>query len=78
MMLRNFDGQIEDNKFVIYIPENAKSKEAIVTKHSDLLSSLIKDVTGQSLTVVAKIGLKPAEKETADNSNMNAALDLFS
>lgn len=78
MMLRNFDGSVEDNKFVIYIPQSAQSKEAIVTKHSDLLSSLIKEVTGQELTVIAKIGFKPQAKESADNSNMNAALDLFS
>ncbi len=78
MMLRNFDGQIEDNKFVIYLPESAQAKEAMVAKHSELLSSLIKEVTGQALTVIAKVGKKTVDNNTAENSNMNAAFDLFS
>ncbi|MBE7092124.1 MAG: DNA polymerase III subunit gamma/tau [Clostridiales bacterium] len=78
MMLRNFDGAIENNKFVLYIPQSAQSKEAIISKHSELLSSIIKEVTGQDLTVIAKVGAKPQTQQTQSVSNMDAALDLFS
>ena len=76
MQLRSFDGEIENNKFVFYLPENAQAKEAVILKHASAISNYLKDVTGKDLSVLVKIGLKPTKESV--NSNMNAALDLFS
>ena len=76
MQLRNFDGEMENDKFVFYLPESAQAKEAIILKHASAISTYLKDITGKELSVLVKIGVKPT-KETV-NSNMNAAFDLFS
>ncbi len=78
LVLRNFDGATEGDKFAIYIPESAQFKEAAVVKHSEMIASLVKEITGQSLTVTVKTGKKPQNEEPESASNMSAALDLFS
>ena len=76
MQLRNFDGEIENDKFVFYLPESAQHKEAVILKQASAISTYLKDITGKELSVLVKIGVKPT-KETA-NSNLDAAFDLFS
>ena len=76
MLLRNFDGAVENDKFVFYLPESAQSKEAVILKNASALTNYLKDVTGKELPVLVKIGKKPNSE--AVNSNMVAALDLFS
>ena len=76
MLLRNFDGEIENDKFIFYLPESAQSKEAVISKNASSLAGYLKDITGKELSVLVKIGTKPT-KDSA-NSNMDAALDLFS
>lgn len=76
MQLRNFDGEIENDKFVFYLPESAQHKEAVILKQASAISTYLKDITGKELSVLVKIGLKPT-KETA-KSNLDAAFDLFS
>ena len=78
MMIRSFDGMIEGNKFNIYIPENAKHKEALITKSIDSITSAVKEVCGQDLKVTTVIGEKSQNKQDSGNDLMNAAFDLFS
>ncbi len=79
MMIRSFDGGIEGDKFIIYIPESAKNKEALIVKNIDMITSAVKEVTGQDLKVQTVIGAKPKPGQSSGNSElMNAALDLFS
>lgn len=79
MMVRPFDGVIEGDKFTIYIPESAKNKEALIVKNMDMITSAVKEVTGQDLKVQTVIGTKPKTEQSGGNNDlMNAALDLFS
>ncbi len=76
MQLRNLDGAVENDKFVFYLPESAQAKEGVILKQASVLAGYIKDVLGKELSVTVKIGARKAKE--ADNSNLNAAFDLFS
>ena len=77
LMVRRFSGDIDGDKFNIYIPESARSKELIITKNASLIENVIKEITGRELKVVTVIGDKPAGSGSS-NALMDAALDLFS
>ena len=77
MMIRSFDGMIDGDRFNVYIPESAKTKEALITKNIDKITSAVKEVCGTDLKVVTVIGAKP-QTEQGGNNLMNAAFDLFS
>ncbi len=76
MMIRSFSGVKENDKFVIYIPESARAKEALILKYTEVITGAVKEVCGEDLKVVTVIGEKP--QNDGDNDLMKAAFDLFS
>ena len=89
MMIRNFDGVLNGDHFIIYIPEAAKSKEPLIARSGDELKRFLKEITGKDLGITAQIGVRPAgsvddqgqKSENTDSgaeSMLAAAMDLFS
>lgn len=77
LMIRKFDGEIEGDKFIIYVSEKDQNKIPLVEKNIDVFSKIIEEIKGQQYKIETKIGTKPA-KSGEDNDMMKAALDLFS
>ena len=77
LMIRKFDGAIEDDKFVIYVPEKDKNKLPLVEKNINVFTQIVEEIKGQPYKIEIKIGMRPAGGEQ-NNDMMKAALDLFS
>ena len=76
MMIRNFNGEKSGDKFIIYVPETAKNKEALINKNADKLSDILEPILNKRLKLEVSIGGKPSAG--SNNEMMQAALDLFS
>ena len=86
MMLRAFNGAVEGDKYLVYLPEDTTGRKLeIVEKAADAIAEAVAEVTGLTLKVEGVMGSAPAvaepEKKKAEEQSgglMEAALDLFS
>ncbi len=78
MMIRNFSSDIQEDKFIIYVPEKAKSKEDIIIRNTEKLENIIEQITGRHLKLETVIGEKKQNGQDGSTDMMKAALDLFS
>ncbi len=78
MMIRNFSSEVQENKFIIYIPEKSKTKEDLIARNTEKLENILESLAGKRLKLETFIGEKVQNGQGEDATMMKAALDLFS